>query len=108
METNASSDLHTFVSAMALFWMLGATDGHAKNFSLQILQQGRYRMTPLYDVLSMWPVEEGAAHQMSMHKAKLAMDISGKNRHYHLNLVSFRNLQTGWRRCPQSRHGPKA
>ncbi len=98
-STNAGSDLQTFMSAMVLFWMLAATDGHAKNFSLQILQKGRYRMTPLYDVLSMWPVEGGAAHQMSQHKAKLAMAISGKNRHYHLKEILRRHFNAMASRC---------
>ena len=36
--------------------MLCATDGHAKNFSLFIRPGGRYQLTPLYDVLSAYPV----------------------------------------------------
>lgn len=43
--------------------MLAATDGHAKNFSLRILSQGRYQLTPLYDVLSIWPVMGEASNK---------------------------------------------
>ncbi|MEY4580393.1 MAG: hypothetical protein RL701_5096, partial [Pseudomonadota bacterium] len=50
------ADLRTLLQAQLLFWMLAATDGHAKNFSLHLLAQGRFRLTPLYDVLSAWPV----------------------------------------------------
>ncbi|MCF4010602.1 HipA domain-containing protein [Rheinheimera sp. UJ63] len=35
-----------------LFWLLGATDGHAKNFSIFLEQQDQYWLTPLYDILS--------------------------------------------------------
>ena len=35
--------IHTL--AQLLFWMMAATDGHAKNFSIRLLAQGRYRLT---------------------------------------------------------------
>ena len=47
----------------------------------------------------MWPVEGGAAHQMSQHKAKLAMAISGKNRHYHLKEILRRHFNAMASRC---------
>lgn len=49
-------DGQNFLCAQLLFWFLAAIDGHAKNFSLFVLPGGRYRMTPLYDVLSAWPL----------------------------------------------------
>ena len=49
-------DRQVFHQAQALFWMLCATDGHAKNFSFFIRPGGRYQLTPLYDVLSAYPV----------------------------------------------------
>jgi serine/threonine-protein kinase HipA len=39
-------------------------------------------MTPLYDVLSAWPVIGKGANQLAMQGAKLALALSGKNRHY--------------------------
>lgn len=33
-----------------------APDGHAKNFSIRLHAGGRYALTPLYDVLSAWPI----------------------------------------------------
>ena len=45
-------DRFHFFMAQLLFWMLAAIDGHAKNFSLFIKPEGRYEMTPLYDVIS--------------------------------------------------------
>src|SRR5882672_3392539 len=49
-------DLAALLIAQIVFWMLAAGDGHAKNFSIRILSQGRYHLTPLYDVLSYWPI----------------------------------------------------
>ncbi len=64
--------------------MLAATDGHAKNFSIQLLQGGRYQATPFYDVLSAWPVIGTTASKIAWQKVKLAMSVKGKNRHYKL------------------------
>jgi hypothetical protein len=38
------ADLQTLLRAQLLFWMLAATDGHAKNFSVRLLAQGRYQL----------------------------------------------------------------
>ncbi len=48
-----------------IFWMMAATDGHAKNFSISIGPQGRYHLTPNYDVLSAWPVIGHGNNQIS-------------------------------------------
>ena len=47
-----SMDRSDFLKANILFWLIGATDGHAKNFSLCIFPGGRFKMAPLYDVLT--------------------------------------------------------
>ena len=49
-------DRRNFFKTQLLFWMLCATDGHVKNFSLFLRPGGRYQLTPLYDVLSAYPV----------------------------------------------------
>ena len=79
---NRDSDLACLLKAQLLFWMLAATDGHARNFSIRILSQGRYQLTPLYDVISIWPVIGHGAKKISWHNARLAMSIRGKNKHY--------------------------
>ena len=78
----AEKDLTTLLTTQLLFWMLAAPDGHAKNFSIRVLPQGRYQLTPLYDVMSIWPVEGNGPNQISMFKAKMAMAVLGKNKHY--------------------------
>ncbi|MDB5885610.1 MAG: hipA [Polaromonas sp.] len=62
--------------------MLAAPDGHAKNFSLQLLAGGAYRLAPLYDAMSIWPVEGPDQGQWSWHKAKMCMALPGKKRHH--------------------------
>lgn len=89
---NAQADLRNFLKAQLLFWMLAAPDGHAKNFSLRILARGRYALTPLYDVMSIWPVEGKGASQFSWHKSKLAMALHGKHRHYHFKDIQRRHF----------------
>jgi len=91
-SVNAQADLKNFLKTQLLFWMMAAPDGHAKNFSLRILPRGRYTLTPLYDVMSIWPVEGNGASQFSWHKAKLAMALHGKNRHYNFKDIQRRHF----------------
>jgi serine/threonine-protein kinase HipA len=80
-------DIETFLGAQIAFWMLAAPDGHAKNFSIRLLPGGRFQLAPLYDVMSIWPVEGDAGNQWSWHKATLAMAIWGRTRHYRMRDV---------------------
>jgi serine/threonine-protein kinase HipA len=72
-------DQPTFLKSMIVFWLLGATDGHAKNFSVFLFPGGRFRMTPLYDVISAQPSAD--AGQIQRNKMTLAMAV-GDSRHY--------------------------
>jgi serine/threonine-protein kinase HipA len=99
MNPNAQADVENFLSAQILFWMLAAIDGHAKNFSVQLLPQGRYRLAPFYDVLSAWPVAGDAPSQINVHDAKLAMSLPGKNRHRKIFEVQRRHLDSTARLC---------
>lgn len=86
------ADQGLFLKALIVFWLLGATDGHAKNFSIALGAGGRFRMTPLYDVISVQPTVD--AGQLRYAQFKLAMAI-GSNRHYRLDEVAPRHvLQT--------------
>ena len=87
-----AADITTFMRANIIFWLLGATDGHAKNFSVFITPGGRFRMTPAYDVLTAQPSLD--AGQISRKKFKLAMSV-GKSRHYGVHEIMPRHfLQT--------------
>lgn len=66
-----------FFKSQLIFWLIGATDGHAKNFSIFLSPGGRFRLTPFYDVLTAQPSLD--AHQIRRNQFKVAMAI-GKNR----------------------------
>jgi serine/threonine-protein kinase HipA len=93
------ADLRTFLSAQILFWMLAAPDGHAKNFSLRLLRRGRFELTPLYDVMSIWPVEGSTGSQWSWHKAKLAMAVPGRHERYRLKEIRRQHFNEMARLC---------
>lgn len=76
----ANEDRARFFKAQILFWLLAAIDGHAKNFSLYIEPGSAYRMTPLYDVISAYPLI--AQGSLPANRIKMAMSLKGKNRHY--------------------------
>jgi serine/threonine-protein kinase HipA len=94
------TDLATLLRAQLLFWMLAATDGHAKNFSIRLLAQGRYRLTPLYDVLSAWPIAGPRQNQLHPKKLKLAMSLRGtKSKHYRIGEMNRRLFNLTARQC---------
>ncbi|MDO9227356.1 MAG: type II toxin-antitoxin system HipA family toxin [Pseudomonadota bacterium] len=93
------ADLTTLLRAQLLFWLLGAIDGHAKNFSLALLAGGRYRLTPLYDVLSAWPISGHGPNLLERNKLKLAMALRGKNAHYHINEIQRSHFNATAKRC---------
>jgi serine/threonine-protein kinase HipA len=93
-SNQASADKLLFVKALLAFWIMAATDGHAKNFSIFLERGGGYRMTPLYDVLSAWPIIGDGPNQISPRRAKLAMALRSKNAHYNLQAIHTRHWQT--------------
>jgi len=79
-SNNSLEDRKTFMTQVFLFWLLGAIDGHAKNFSIFLLPGGGFQLTPAYDVMSAYPlVAKGHLHQKEV---RMAMSLRGKNRHY--------------------------
>jgi serine/threonine-protein kinase HipA len=92
-------DLATLMRSQLLFWMLAATDGHAKNLSIRLLAQGRFHLTPLYDVLSAWPVTGTRSNQLHRTKVKLAMALSGKRKHYRIAEIRRRHFNATAHAC---------
>ena len=86
-------DARIFLCAQLLFWFLAAIDGHAKNFSLFLLPGGRYRLTPLYDVLSAWPLIDAEPHGIQYKKATMAMAVRTTSTHYKLSEIQPRHWQ---------------
>jgi serine/threonine-protein kinase HipA len=68
-------DVATFVGALALNWVIGGTDAHAKNYSHLMQAGGVIRLAPLYDIISLLPYPEGRGPRV-----KLAMRIGGEYR----------------------------
>ncbi len=70
-----------FLQAQIMFWLLAATDGHAKNFSVFLRSGGGSELAPLYD-----------REQIQRADLKLAMSV-GDNWHYHLHEIQPRHFE---------------
>ena len=90
-SADAARHRRDFVKTQLLFWLMAATDGHAKNFSLFHEVGGVYRLTPVYDVLSVWPVIGPGPNHVPWQKAALAMAVKGKNSHQKLKDIQPRH-----------------
>lgn len=89
--SSETQDRSLFLQTQLAFALMAATDGHAKNFSLFLQRGSRYQMTPLYDVLSMWPYFGPGPNQFNVHRAGLAMAVRSKNTHYLFNTIHLRH-----------------
>lgn len=89
----AEEDRLHFIKTQFMFWLLAASDGHAKNFSVAINEGSNFQLTPLYDVLSAWPIIGNQPNQIPYQKAKLAMAIRTKNAHYNFDDIARRHWQ---------------
>ena len=90
---DVDKDQNIFFRSQILFWLLAAIDGHAKNFSIRIETDGQYQLTPLYDIMSAYPLV--TSKQLQAKKIKMAMALEAKNKHYHWDGVQYRHfLQT--------------
>jgi serine/threonine-protein kinase HipA len=95
-------DRALFILTQLAFFLLAATDGHAKNFSIFLERGDTYGMTPLYDILSMWPYFGGDNNQFNQRKAGLAMALRATNAHYR-----FQDIQTRhWHQLALKNGGP--
>ncbi len=88
---DAENDRSFFLLSQLAFWLMAATDGHAKNFSIFLLRGDAYAITPLYDVLSMWPYIGEGPNQFRWRKAGLAMAVRSKNKHYLFETIHARH-----------------
>jgi serine/threonine-protein kinase HipA len=90
-SADAQADRSTFLLAQLAFWLMAATDGHAKNYSVFLGRGDVYRMTPLYDVISVWPYIGNAPNQFRWRAAGLAMAVRSKNAHDALQTIQARH-----------------
>jgi serine/threonine-protein kinase HipA len=81
-------DRETFFKAQIFVYLIRASDGHAKNFSLRLGKRGRFNLAPLYDILSIAPVVRAGRLQRTRYC--LAMSIGG---HYGLDEIVPRHFE---------------
>lgn len=85
-----TQDRETFFKTQILFWLLAAIDGHGKNFSVFLEPNNNYRMTPLYDIISAYPVMSKKSLQPQ--NIKMAMSLRGKNSQYKWSRIRPRHF----------------
>lgn len=90
-------DRKTFMTQVFLFWIMGAIDGHAKNFSIFLLPGGAFHLTPAYDVISAYPLI--AKNQLSRREIKMAMSVKGADRYYKWERMQKRHWLTMAKMC---------
>lgn len=89
---NPLEDQTAFLKSQIIFWLIGATDGHAKNFSVFLRPGGRFGLTPFYDVLTAQPAFD--ARQIPNNKYKLAMSAGNSRKYQILNLNGRHFVET--------------
>lgn len=87
----AQQDKRNFLKTQIVFWLLAATDGHAKNFSIAHLPGGSYCATPLYDVLSAHPITGPGPNQIAAQRLKLAMAVRSTSNYYLIDRIQRRH-----------------
>lgn len=87
------ADQARVLKSQILFWLIGATDGHAKNFSVFLRPGGRFQLTPFYDVLSAQPAFD--AKRIPHNKYKLAMSVGVKPHYTILDVHGRYFVETG-------------
>ncbi len=88
-----AKDRADFFKSQIIFWLIGATDGHGKNFSIYLRPGGGFALTPFYDVLSAQPAFD--KKQIPTNRYKLAMSV-GTNRKYRILDIAGRHfVETG-------------
>jgi serine/threonine-protein kinase HipA len=96
-SSNMREDRNNFMKTVFIFWILGAIDGHAKNFSIFLNPEGAYQLTPVYDVISAYPLI--AKKQIAKQKLKMAMAVRGKSVHYEWDKIQLRHWMTTAKLC---------
>ncbi len=87
--TEPSADVRRFASALVLQLLIGGTDAHARNYSIQHLDGGS-RLAPLYDVATVLP------YLPSGRSPRLAMAIGGETAS---SQITGEHLRTEERAC---------
>lgn len=87
-STNRENDLKTFFKSLVVYFILGGIDGHAKNYSISYGRDG-HQMTPMYDVLSIFPAL--SEKDIKVGKFKMALSVGDKG-HYLVKRIARRHF----------------
>ncbi|ELV8629374.1 HipA domain-containing protein [Vibrio vulnificus] len=92
LSAQSKANNHDFFKFMILQYLLGATDGHLKNFSVHIDPGGYYKLAPFYDLLSAYPAV--SAKGLNKRKLKLAMGLQASRGYkYHISKICLRHIE---------------
>ncbi|EPG6061875.1 TPA: HipA domain-containing protein [Proteus mirabilis] len=92
LSAQSKANNHDFFKFMILQCLLGATDGHLKNFSVHIDHGGYYKLAPFYDLLSAYPAV--SATGLNKRKLKLAMGLQASRGYkYHISKICLRHIE---------------
>jgi serine/threonine-protein kinase HipA len=95
-SNRAEEDRRLFFKTQILFYLMAAPDGHAKNFSLALMQKGLFHLTPVYDIMSAYPLFGNTSASLNPKKLKLAMGVHGKSIQYGWNSIARMHwIETG-------------
>ncbi len=99
-SNNPLEDRLTLMRAQLVFYLLGATDGHAKNFSIRHIPKSipaqsnhpapGFILAPIYDVLTAQHIVDKG--QISQNQFKLALSV-GRSNHYRMDEITRRHFQ---------------
>ncbi|EPB3409321.1 HipA domain-containing protein [Vibrio cholerae] len=92
LSAERKANNHDFFKFMVLQCLLGAADGHLKNFSVHIAPGGHYKLAPFYDLLSAYPAV--GATGLNKRKLKLAMGLKASRGYkYPINKICLRHIE---------------
>jgi serine/threonine-protein kinase HipA len=66
MSSAPDADVDRFLQANMFNWLIGGTDGHAKNYSILVSAGDEIRLAPLYDLSSQLPYPELIQQRVAM------------------------------------------
>src|SRR5690606_23018224 len=78
-----------------IFDLLYATDGHAKNFSISLNQNG-FKLTPFYDVMGGYFLHQ--REKKPLQHLRLAMSVGNSN-YYNFAKISKRHYEESAKKC---------
>jgi serine/threonine-protein kinase HipA len=90
-----STDRDRFMRACVFNYVIGASDAHAKNYSILLTSGGLFRLAPLYDIASWLP------YAQRRRDSKLAMSVGG---HYEYDALLPRHWEVSARKCSYDPH----